>query len=569
MKLHPRTLAAFAALLFGFSPTQAAVDHKDFAMHSDSFVVSDDPSHPNKDRGLWYYKRFVAKRDAKLGRIRVSKGDTLIGVSTSDFLGAEPKRDHWIIRPIFSEINFAHAGIALVRKPGDPTLSRLDVRTGKLTPTPFLQLIYAASTLDLHNYHLGQPGTYGFRRLVSVQGAPSGDYTFVDGNFQPIVTIHQVVAFHGLQGGALAIEHQTPEGKVLVTYNSKGEPLIPPLSDYLLVYGQTGSGSRSYKVCLLPVDAEAGIYWPLAPNGTQMPAPEGLIGIKPILEKIPGRNPPKEPRVIEAAVLWDTPQGALYAFIPEALTDLKTILASRSQARWAAFRDAEDTLKDTNFDNVRRSPARLVQDGDGNVFIVPVRQRMPDRQRFPEGLHALFDDLPFRNWEAANRSIAAHNHSIGTRAWNASVEARKRREAEAEEQRRAGRAAAEKAAIERQVRDDALLHRVEEAIKARRLDRITYDDLREAYRATPSSARKKALEEAWERKQAAEPRPVVVASSSGSGGYRYNPGNTSSANNAAVNASIERHNARMQEMAWRHKMENFQAGRGFTSPGSR
>lgn len=579
-KNFPHVLLALALPLLcfffaGCSSPYADINWHEIRVNSRLSGAHDDPTNPNFQSGLWYFKTYTAKENTSLGGIKLAKGESLIGVNTSNFLESEDSKSHWIIKPVYSEIKFSYSSHALVRKPGSRTFDLLEVQTGKITPTAYTDLIFSVSQIDTAAFaqNPAYPPTRGYERLVKTETSGPGDFTFVDNYFNPIVTINNVHAHHALQGGAIAIEHKIDGKIVLVVYDKKGTPLTPPIADYLIVFGQRSNYSLIRKICLLPVDSERGLYWPLAANGLPIPAPDGVIGIKPIFDKSTPRNPPKEPHALEAAVLWDTPEGELFAFIGDDLGDFKKLRNSRKEARWKDFRIADSQLSDSDIENSNTYPVRLAQDANGDIFMLPTahkvtrsNSRIVDQNRFSDGLTELFSDISFPNWAAANNTIRNHNNATANRAWAASIRAAEERKVAAEQARINARIVAERKAKERQAANDALLKKVETAIKENRLQAISYDDLRAAYQATPNPSRRAAFEKAFNTKKAAEPKPRQIAQQTAKSTYSPSSG---ASNNAAVQATIQRHNAQMQQMEWRHKLENFNAGRGFTTPYSR
>ncbi len=545
--------------------------------HHQAITVRPAPEAVNGKPVTWYQYTFIAEKDYTVDGVKLKKGESITGIGSGDWpdlKGNKPAANRsswWIIPPRYADIDVVHQGLALVRaKREDSHLSYLNIKTRKLTRSDITRIVLVPT-----NYRHGKASA-GFPWLARLTDLGPGEYAFMDENGQPSVTIGNVLSFRGFRGGAIAVEHRHPEEsdkRVLIIYNRRGKVITPPITEYRFVrIGAQGTMeypvTTTYDVCLLPVDVEQGLYWPVANTGHPVPVPEGAIGLKLIEQSV---NQNREP-VLGAAVLWDTPDGPRYALISNRFHrfyDSATLAASRSEAKWTDFRFSavrlgrhtqENVFSYGGHSSVRHQVSHvdcmLVMDEEQSVFVLPWYDPRPWDEA-----EAAIRSTPYRGWNDALAGLRSYNDRVERRK-NEVVAVRAeelRKHQQAVEAHRAIQAQKRRAAEE--ARNAAALPKVMQAIRTGRLNTVSYDDMRHAYQAEKSEQGRKQIDDAFRSKQKAEEQ-AAARQQAAAARYNYSPYGSGSSSQS-IQSSWQRHTASQAQAHWNNQLRNYERDRSF------
>lgn len=328
----------------------------------------------------------------------IIKGTVFGYAKTFPFIKSGLPCAEWLIPAKYSEVVLINQDLAFVRQPGAATLSRYDIRTKKLTPTPYISVDYATSEVwrkrDANNIkglgYFGVEAEPGGRTTTISLLAPDGSVTARitgvvkwDSKADMPYERYPVEALEGGgfvvhrldEDGHIADQIYTPEGRV-------ASPVLPPIPLFRMEIGE----QRSAHLFALETDRQRSLLWPLINPEMIAAKPANLIGMRPVDGQFavgsyqaskgsnhtisgspPNRSEPfgKEmwcydcseytsPRTIFAwAALWQTDRGERWAIIPGRAPSTKDILDSYANAnlinwslREARRRDVYSTVLD-------------------------------------------------------------------------------------------------------------------------------------------------------------------------------------------------------------------------------
>ncbi len=350
------------------------------------------------DMKLYRY-RLVQKSAAKSSSPEAIIKGTVFGYAkTFPFIKSGLPCAEWLIAPKYSEIVLINQELAYVRVPGAATLSRYDIRTKKLTPTPYVSVDYATSDVwrkrDANNikglgYFGVEPEPGGRTNTISLL-APDGSVTsritgVVKWDSKADMP-YERYPVEALEGGGFVVHRLDEDGRIADQIYTPGghvaSPVLPPIPLFRMEIGE----QRSAHLFALETDRQRNLLWPLINPEMIAAKPANLIGMRPVdgqfavgkYQGSKGENhtisgsPPNRPepfgkemwcydcseytspRTIFAwAALWQTDRGERWAIIPGRAPSTKDILDSYANAnlinwslREARRRDVTSTVVD-------------------------------------------------------------------------------------------------------------------------------------------------------------------------------------------------------------------------------
>jgi hypothetical protein len=235
----------------------------------------------------------------------------------------------WIVKPEWQDLRTGGHTYAYARKPGKPTLTHIDLATGKRTETDFTKIGQVLATRS-QTFTAGEDvGMVAddYDRAVKVSLLGKDGLPTVTFEHLPLDLPRGMPVMDAL-GDAYVVRHVDAKGqRVDIVYNKQGIPISPELPPLGRFFGPTANGRV---VDAVPTSPDRKLFWPLSSDGTVPPKPEALLGVKPVRDGEAG--------VIGWAVLWQTARGPRYGFAAPALAN---ILASKNFAIWEEVENSE------------------------------------------------------------------------------------------------------------------------------------------------------------------------------------------------------------------------------------
>lgn len=226
-------------------------------------------------------------------------------------------RGQEVLPLVFYELRTWRSDFALARRWQESTFSRYDLATGKTEATPYVKITEQFTPNTRRVFRYGWLGNES-GDTVHLLG-PDGRNAGAIGGVSFIMALGD--------GGHLVNRFETTQ-----IYDSQGRPLSPSMKVGDVLRWQRVDGSQPfYSVRCDPKRHDLG--WPLRPDGTILPMPPGLLGVRGLA-------------VIDWiawGAVWATPDGERIAWLDDPY-DLEAIIASRARAEFAGIEIMSRTI---------------------------------------------------------------------------------------------------------------------------------------------------------------------------------------------------------------------------------
>lgn len=249
----------------------------------------------------------------------------------------------WALAPKYGYIKLWSDEVAIAKVAGmDQPHERFELDTGVVEPFTNSQMSFATS---------GIKDTGKTRALGITKTSSSGKcrLTFFDDAAREVLTLENVpgyidhaepytLALTYLDGGAYVVqswgENATAHYQV---FNLDGQAMSPPMPKMTREYGLIDGQVRYMSAFVL----EYSPLWPLQLDGTNLPKPQSLIGLKPIYSDVYDQTK----WVTGWMVIWDTPASWRWAVYPGFEIDMPRLLATRHEAPYTAWHQMDRQIK--------------------------------------------------------------------------------------------------------------------------------------------------------------------------------------------------------------------------------
>ena len=271
---------------------------------------------------------------------------------------------------VYTHLYIPRSDFAIGKRHDDERWYRIDLKSGQTTPYPFADMGYvsAGTAASAPGRYVGvDPGERGRQSATLLDEAGHVVVRLDDlrrGSLGEVRNTHIIRSktqpLDYLGDGAYVAHFDPAQGDDFsLVYNDQGDaisPPFPPIKSMDATWEQPKfHGNATHRMSLLPVElprsmaslgVEREFYWPLMPDGSVLPKPEGLIGLEPLeWGNHKGRG------WYAWKVWWMTADGPTFAMQHDFEINLPTLLATRDgkmyeQIEWDEIAQAQgETFK--------------------------------------------------------------------------------------------------------------------------------------------------------------------------------------------------------------------------------